>query len=237
MDLSAELLAAAAVIMAIGCTLQAAVGFGFALFSAPLLLLIDPRFVPGPILLAAIPLCVWSWWRERSAADARYIQPLLLGAALGTIAGVATLKFVIATPPSSVFGLLILMAVGVSLVSARLRLTTGNLVIGACIGGWMGAIAGVHGPPVALVLQHAEPPAVRALLGAYFAVAYTLAIAALSAAGMFDGVSVALAAALLPGTIAGMVAGPFLTPYLDRGRSRLAILAVSAASAILLIVR
>ena len=61
MDASTGLIVAAAVIMAIGCALQAAVGFGFALFSAPLLLLIDPRFVPGPILLAAIPLCVWSW--------------------------------------------------------------------------------------------------------------------------------------------------------------------------------
>lgn len=237
MDASTGLLVAAAVIMAIGCALQAAVGFGFALFSAPLLLLIDPHFVPGPILLAAIPLCIWSWWRERSAAGAQHLRPLLLGAVLGTLSGVAALKLAFATPPVAVFGLLILAAVAVSLVSAHLRPTARNLAVSATVGGWMGAISGVHGPPVALVLQHAEPPAVRALLGAYFAVAYTLAVAALWITGLFDGGSLVRAAVLLPGTFAGLIAGPWLTPYLDRGRSRIAILGLSAASAILLIVR
>ena len=52
MDASTGLLVAAAVMMATGCALSAAVGFGFALFSAPLLpLLIDPWFVSGPDLL------------------------------------------------------------------------------------------------------------------------------------------------------------------------------------------
>lgn len=237
MELSAGMLVAAAVIMAIGCTLQAAVGFGFALFSAPLLLLIDTGFVPGPILLAALPLCVWSWWREREAVDVGQLPALLAGAALGTLAGVATLKLLATAAPTRLFGVLILMAVGVSLISRQIAPSPRNLLMGGGIGGWMGALAGVHGPPVALVLQHAAPATVRSVLGAYFAVAYAMTVAALWLIGLFDAASLARAVAILPGTLIGMVAGPRLTPYLDHDRSRIAILALSALSALLLIVR
>lgn len=237
MDYSAGWLVAAAVIMGIGCTLQAAVGFGFALFSAPLLLLIDPAFVPGPILCAAIPLCVWSWWRERGAVHSGQLRLLLAGATIGAVGGVATISFMAGTAPTRLFGLLILAAVAVSLISTRIAPSPRNLLIGAGIGGWMGAISGVHGPPVALVLQHAAPPTVRSMLGAYFAVAYAMTVGALWFVGLFDGASLSRAATILPGTIIGMAAGPWLTPYLDRDRSRIAILALSAASALLLIVR
>lgn len=237
MELSAGMLVAAAAIMGIGCTLQAAVGFGFALFSAPLLLLIDPAFIPGPILLAALPLCVWSWWRERDAANPGQLRLLLVGAVVGTLAGVATLKLLFAGMPTRLFGGLILLAVVVSIISARVTPSPRNLLIGSGIGGWMGAMAGVHGPPVALVLQHAEPPVVRSMLGAYFAVAYAAAVAALWIAGLFDQAALARAAAILPGTLISMAVGPRLTRYLDRDRSRMAILSISGASALLLIVR
>lgn len=237
MDISAGMLVVAATIMAIGCALQAAVGFGFALFAAPLLLLIDTRFVPGPILLAALPLCLWSAWREREAIDRGQLSYMLAGVAAGTVAGVAVLKLLSGADLTRLFGALILAAVALSLVATTVQATPGALLIGSGAGGFMGAMVGVHGPPAALVLQHAAPPTVRAMLGAYFAFAYALAVAALYMAGLFTGDDLKRAAAILPGTLAGMVAGPALLRHVDRRRSRLAILAISAASASMLLMR
>ena len=44
--------AAATVVMALGSVLQGSIGFGLALFAAPLLALIDPHLAPGPLLVA-----------------------------------------------------------------------------------------------------------------------------------------------------------------------------------------
>jgi hypothetical protein len=52
-------------IMLIASALQASVGFGLALLAVPLLALLDPRLVPGPMLLAGSLLalsCVYQEW-------------------------------------------------------------------------------------------------------------------------------------------------------------------------------
>jgi hypothetical protein len=43
---------AANVVMAVAGALQASVGFGLALLAVPILTLLDPNLVPGPMLLA-----------------------------------------------------------------------------------------------------------------------------------------------------------------------------------------
>ncbi len=48
----------AILIVVIGSILQGSIGFGLGPFSVPLLLLIDPVFVPGPLLLSALVLTI-----------------------------------------------------------------------------------------------------------------------------------------------------------------------------------
>jgi uncharacterized membrane protein YfcA len=60
---------AAVAIMTIGSALQAAVGIGLALFVVPVLALIDPAYIPGPMLSAGIVLAAMTAWRERHALD------------------------------------------------------------------------------------------------------------------------------------------------------------------------
>jgi hypothetical protein len=62
----------------------------------------------------------------------------------------------------------------------------------------MGAMVGIHGPPISLVFQNTEPRVARAMLGAFFAVAYLGAVAALAAFGLFIP-HLVRAAILLPG--------------------------------------
>ena len=57
----------ASAVVAIGATVQASVGFGLALISTPLLVLIDPQLVPGPMIFASMLLVVLTAWRDLRA--------------------------------------------------------------------------------------------------------------------------------------------------------------------------
>ncbi|MBF0165828.1 MAG: sulfite exporter TauE/SafE family protein, partial [Magnetococcales bacterium] len=53
----------------LGAVVQAALGFGFALISAPLLKLIDPGLLPGPLMVAGMLLNMAMGARGLKAAE------------------------------------------------------------------------------------------------------------------------------------------------------------------------
>ena len=55
--------------MTVGCAFQAAVGLGFALVAAPILALVDPQFLPGPLLLAGAALALATASAGRKLGD------------------------------------------------------------------------------------------------------------------------------------------------------------------------
>ena len=75
------------------------------------------------------------------------------------------------------------------------------------------------------------------MLGAFFFVAYVGAVVALAVFGLFGMLQLKLAAGLLPGVVAGLLAAPLLTGFISPARLRVAILSISAASALLLLLR
>jgi uncharacterized membrane protein YfcA len=99
----------------------------------------------------------------------------------------------------------------------------------------MGTMVGIHGPPIALVLQHARPEQARAMLGAFFFVAYVGSVVALAAFDLFGVLQLQLAAALLPGVVAGLCVAPLLAGFFNPTRLRVAILSLSASSAVVLL--
>jgi len=62
------------IIMAAGSVIQGSVGFGLGLITVPLLTLIDPLFVPGPLLLSVLLLSFLMSSREKHAADSSEIR-------------------------------------------------------------------------------------------------------------------------------------------------------------------
>ena len=64
MDLELLILLAACTIVAFSAILQGSVGFGFSIVAAPLLILLDRRLVPGPLLLAGLLLVIFLTFRE-----------------------------------------------------------------------------------------------------------------------------------------------------------------------------
>jgi uncharacterized membrane protein YfcA len=235
--LSATMLIVATVIMAIGAALQAAVGLGLALFVVPLLALIDTRLIPGPILFASVGLAAMMALRGRAAINRQDLTVSLIGLCIGTAIGAWGLSLVAPASLTKLFALLILAAVLVSLLGTGVRVGRGALLMGGGAAGIMGTMVGIHGPPIALVFQNAEPAQARAMLGAFFAVGYAMSVAALAVVGLFGRQELTLGLLLLPGVGIGCAIAPLAARFLDRRRLRIAILTISGASAVALLVR
>jgi len=235
LTLTAILIAISA--MAFGCAFQAALGLGFALLAAPVLALLDPAFVPGPMLLAGTVLAALTAYGERDAIDRRMLMTCLIGLAAGTVVGALALQAAQGMNLQRLFGVMILLAVGVSLMGGTVAAKGRGLLAAAGISGIMGTMAGLHGPAISLAFQNAEPRVARAMLGAYFTVAYLTAVAALALVGAFGAPEMGRTLVLLPGVAIGLALAPLTRRYVNRDRLRVAILTIAAVSGLILVVK
>lgn len=228
---------AAVAIIATGSAIQGSVGFGLGVFGAPLLALIDPRLVPGPILLDALLLTVlvavreWKWVR---LADLGWAIP---GRLVGTALAVVLMRAVPAERFQVALGLLILSAVALSVWGPRLPLNPRTLMGAGVLAGVLSTFTSIGGPPMALIYQHEEGPRVRGTLAAFFTLGVIFSMGGLRVAGRFGWTEVRLAALLLPGIVAGFLLSRWSARWLDRGHTRALVLGTSAVASVLVIVK
>jgi uncharacterized membrane protein YfcA len=224
-------------IVAAAAALQAGTGMGMALLAAPLLLLVDRSLVPGPMLCATMVLSIAVVWRERSAIDRTLLRVAFLGLAVGCVIGAITLAVLTGVNLAKVFGAIILIIVLLSVLGLHIRAATSSLLIGGVASGILGTMFGVHGPPIAIVLQHEPPDRLRGTLCAFFAVGCGISLALLAMIGTFGFSGMQLGLALLPGVAIGFACGPLLGRMLNRQRARFAVLTISTLSAVALLLR
>jgi uncharacterized protein len=101
----------------------------------------------------------------------------------------------------------------------------------------MGASSGVGAPPIALLYQHREGPELRPTLAFVYAASSVIILMFLTVVGKFGLTETGLALALAPGYIVGYLVAAPLTRILDGGYSRVAVLLLSALSALALLFR
>jgi uncharacterized membrane protein YfcA len=75
------------------------------------------------------------------------------------------------------------------------------------------------------------------MLGAFFALAYPLSVAAMVPAGFFGLAELGWGVALMPGVLLGYLLSPFVARRIDHRRLRVGILVISAASGFVLVLR
>ncbi|HXC53453.1 MAG TPA: sulfite exporter TauE/SafE family protein [Candidatus Limnocylindrales bacterium] len=227
----------AMIAVAVSAWVQGSVGFGYALISAPLLALVAPELVPGPIMLSSLVLSLASAVRERTSIDRSGVALALLGRLPGVAIGAAALAWFSEHTTNVVFGVLVLVAVALSLSGLALPRNRRTLVTTGFVSGVMGTMTSIGGPPIALVYQHAEGPELRATLNTYFALGSAMSIPALALAGHFGRVELASGLLLLPATGVGFAMSGASRRYLDEGRTRGAVLAVASVSALAVVIR
>jgi uncharacterized membrane protein YfcA len=227
----------ASLIVAIGAALQGSVGFGFALMSAPILAFIDPRLVPGPLILAVTLLLVLTAVREHQSMDLTGIGWVLFGRVPGTVLAIVALEAMTERGLTVTLGLLVLAAVGISLLRVHLPRTPPFLMVAGLISGLMGTTSGLGGPAVAVLYQHEPGDRVRSTLAGYFLAGAVMSLSALAYAGRIGRAEASLSVGLLPGIVVGFLSSRRTSAWLDRGRTRTAVLVVAAVAGIASIAR
>jgi uncharacterized membrane protein YfcA len=228
---------AAALVVVLAACVQASVGFAYALLAAPLLQLVSPELVPGPMLVSSFMLSALTAWRERSRIDRRGVGLALLGRVPGAVLAGLAIGVLPAKLYDVLFGSIVLAAVLISLWSKGIRPSPPALVTAGFASGVMGTLTSVGGPPIALVYQHAQGPELRSTLNAYFAIGCLISIAVLVRAGHFTLQHLLLGLASLPLIALGFSASRFTRDRMDGARLRPAVLGVAALSSLAVVVK
>jgi uncharacterized membrane protein YfcA len=225
------------IILTCGAIIQGSIGFGLGLLAVPLLILIDPAFVPGPLLLIAFFLNIMISYRERKGADYPSLKWLITGRLLGTIVAAGILRFLPDNILGILFGSLILMAVAMSSSGIHLRIIPANLFSVGSLSGFMATSVGVGGPPLALLYQKQSGNKIRGTLAAVFLIGTLMSIISLIIIGRFGYEELYLSVISFPAMIMGFYLSGKTAKYLDRGFLRPAVLLISTLSAVVVIVK
>ena len=227
----------AILVMVLGSVLQAASGLGAGLVVVPLLSLIALDWVPGPCVAASLFLSGLMAYRGRGQWQRQHLGSMLLGLLAGITLGGILVAALPLTILGVLFGVLILGAVALSVAGLPLPFTAPAAGLAGALAGFMGTTAGIGAPVLALFYQRLTGAALRATLGLLYFVSSLVMLTALHLAGRFGLPEVGFALQLVPGVLAGYWLSPYLAGWLDRGRTRGAVLALSVASALALMVQ
>ena len=230
-------LALAALVVFLASCLQGTIGFGLGMLAAPVIGLLDPRLLPGSVVLLAAGLTVFGVLRDRTAVDFRGTGWALLGMVPGTVGG--ALLVVVLPPQTLAFAVAgtVLAAVLLSVCGWRPRPRPAAVAAAGAASGLMGTAAAIGGPPMVLVWHGFSPARLRGTMSAFFLAGALVSITALAAVGSIDREVLRFAAVLLPAVLLGFVASGAVNGRLDRARVRRVGLAASAAGAVLVLVQ
>lgn len=228
---------AAAVALILAGAVQGSTGFGFNMLAAPMLAIIDPAFVPGPMLAMAIAVSAGGTVREWSDVNRQDLAFSLTGRLLAAGAAAFCLQLLSPDAFAAVFGFGVLFAVALSLAGLRIETTRSSLFLAGVLSGFMGTLTSIGAPPMAMVYQDAGGARMRATLNAFFVVGGIISIGALFVVGSFGLSDLLLAATMLPFAFLGFLLSGWGRRLVDRGHVKAIVLIVSAASALVLLLR
>jgi uncharacterized protein len=230
---------AVAGIVAAGAALQGSIGIGFGVLSAPLLVILAPELVPGPILFLGLLLSSMTMTREFRSVDLRELGVAISGRFAGTAAAGAVIALLPLSLFSTVFALMILAAIALSVSKWHLLPTGRNLLAAGLASGFMGTITSVGAPPMAMVYQNMPGPKVRATMGAFLMLGAGFSLATLAVVGRFRAAEISSTAWLVPPMLLGFLSSRYLLRHVDRSRRgvKIAVLSVSGLAALLLLIK
>jgi uncharacterized membrane protein YfcA len=226
----------AVLIVIIGSIVQGSLGIGLGFIAVPLLALLDQKFIPGPLLLAALLLTILVSYREYDSIVFKEINWAIVGRILGTTLGAATLTIIPENKLAVLFGIMVLSAVGLSLFGFRLKVLPRNLVMTGILSGFMGTTSAIGGVPMALIYQDLQGAKLRGTLSAIFVAGTLISIISLIIIGKFGGQQIILSLELIPGILIGYFISSRTAKFFDRGYIRLLILGVAGLSGAVILI-
>ena len=227
----------AALFVAVGAGTQACIGIGMGLIAGPVLLVIEPTAVPGPMLMIAGGVNLRNAIADRASLNVPALRRQLLAAPLGLVGGLALLAALSERALTIAVSLFVLLAVAVQAIGTRPpegRLADYSAGAGTA---FSSSVAAVPGPVYAVFASHWPPAALRATLATYMLIVGSAIIGALAVMGDFGLRQLWLALGLLPAVALGLPIGRWLRPRLAGPRFRMIVLGVASTSAIVVLIR
>ncbi|MBU3825225.1 MAG: sulfite exporter TauE/SafE family protein [Candidatus Oceanisphaera merdipullorum] len=225
----------ALVIVTVSIMVQAWVGIGFGLLAAPLLYLIDPTYVPGPVLVLGWLLSVVVVLKQRHDLNWRRVLPAIVARLPGSWCGALLLVSIAPWQLSLFFGSALLLAVWLSIRSYAVPINKFSLTVAGFLSGILGTATSVGGPPMALLYQHETRLTARNEIAAFFLMGTPISILMLWLNGGADLLSGVLILKMLPGVALGFWLSRHLEQRFKAESARPAILFISGLSALVVL--
>jgi len=226
-----------AVAIFVGSTVQAVVGLGIGLVAAPVLTLLEPALMPGTLIMVALVLPAVTLVRDHDDIDWPGLTWSLPARVLGTGVGVWVVAQFTDRQLGIAIGVVVIAMVLTTWLVLEVPVNRGTLSAAGFIGGITGTATSIGGPPFALLYLHRPAQQIRTTMAVYFLIGAALSLVGLMIAGDLTGAQVRAAVELFPALLLGVLAGSLSRRHLPAGVVRPAVLVVSAASALVLLVR
>jgi uncharacterized membrane protein YfcA len=236
-DLTAGAIVVIALAVFAGAFIQTVAGLGMGLVAAPAVALVEPSLMPTLPLWFGLFVSTLSVTLEHRHIDWRAIRWTLPARAVGTLPGVWLVAVFTSEQLGVALAAMVLLAVLLSWHTIEVPVTRGTMIAAGFAGGVGGTATSIAGPPVALLFQHRRPSQVRATLAVFFSAGVVMSLAALAVVGELAPSSFVVAAVISPFVVVGLWLGARMRGSLPRQQFRHVVLAVCAASAVVLVVR
>ena len=209
-----------------GSMVQATAGVGITLVAAPVLLAVDPAFVPLPLILGGAVVGIRNVTMEFAGFDARRWRRCLLGAPVGLVLGELALANLSERGLTAAIGLLVVISVGAMASGWHPRRRSWTSVLAGLLVAFSLRVAALPGPPYA-ILHHDDPPEVlRPNISALVLVLGGTISIRLLVGGEVTGADLGRVVLVMGSALVGLLLAPPLRRWVDSGWFRPALLSV-----------
>ncbi|AKU16845.1 sulfite exporter TauE/SafE family protein [Luteipulveratus mongoliensis] len=220
-----------------GALTQSVAGFGLAVVTAPVVVMLAPDLMPGALLVPSLALPFVELTRGQRDIDGRSLGWAMLGRLLLLPVGIALVALTSPTVIAVLVGVMVLVAVGASVWMVDLRPRPASAFGAGMLTGVTGTAAAIGGPFLGLVLQHERPSRVRSTLAAFFVLGASVSLIGLAAVGELTQDQVRVGLVWVPFVAAGAVLSIPVRRRLAPERMRKCVLVVAAVAGVSVLVR
>ncbi|MBU2711188.1 sulfite exporter TauE/SafE family protein [Zooshikella harenae] len=236
-DYALSMLFIAALTVCLGSFVQTVIGFGMAVIAAPILFFLNPEYVPGPIIFAALFNCLANVYRFRSSLSISGLKSAIVGRIPGCIVGGGLLLVANQHYLAILIAVSILFSVVMNIFKFSLPLNARNLFWAGFASGVMGISTSIGGPPIALLVQGQKASFIRANLAGFFLFSCITSLMILVPMGIFTYEHLLLSLPLLPATLLGNYIAYKIIDYVNKSLIRYGTLCLCITAVILMLIK
>lgn len=199
----------------VGCTLQAALGFGMALIAAPIIVMVKPQWVPYIMAVMALAVSLNTCWDQRTDIQWKNMLSPMIARIPGTFIGTWLLLVMSLQHLQIAVAVMVMLSVFITMKLKPFPATKSNLGIAGFVSGVTGTTTSIGGPPIALVMQHSDGATARANLSAFFVYSCIISIAGYQYTGLMTTEAWLVGLSMVPMAFLGFWAGKRIQKYVD----------------------